>query len=52
MMYFVCLTVKGLFANGLKKSSSMTADIEFNPVESDESAAENTPATNKPGKPG
>lgn len=52
MMYFVCVTVKGLFANGLKMSSNITADIEFNPVESEDNAAENTPATNKPGKPG
>lgn len=51
-MYFVCVTVKGRLVNDLKKSSNITADMEFNPVESDESAAENTPATNNPGRPG
>lgn len=52
MMYFVCDTVNGFFTKGLKKSSNMTADMELRPVESDDNAAENTPATNMPTNPG
>lgn len=41
----------GFFTNGLTKSSSTIADMEFKQVDSELSAALKTPATNKPVSP-
>lgn len=42
----------GRLTNGLKKSSNTTADMEFKHVDNELRAALNTPAMNRPDKPG
>lgn len=49
---FTWFSVSGFFTYGFTKSSSTTADIELRHVESELSAAENTPAMKRPLKPG
>lgn len=52
MMQLMAKFDNGFFANGLKKSSNTTADIEFRHVDNELSAALNTPAINRPDNPG
>jgi hypothetical protein len=52
MTMLLWVWLKGFFVNGLTKSFRTTTDIEFRAVERVLNPALNTPAINKPGRPG